>query len=187
MTTDYAAPAYQRRRQLTPRAGAAPQAPAPQPAPQASVLETGVPLMTRLATADDRALLAALQRSAAPAGGASLFADPSAAGELLAAGQVIVAERGADALGFAVIRPRGGDDCELLALVVEPGPWCLPVARLLVEHGADAARRRGALTLHATVGEDGQRLHQDCGFEWVETHSTRDGPAHLLRRPLACG
>jgi N-acetylglutamate synthase-like GNAT family acetyltransferase len=203
---------YQARRQLKPRpapppapAVAPPPAPLPAPLPDAattrprrstaslepaaSTEEVGVPLMTRVATAADRAVLQALQRRSVPAAGECppLLVDahaPPLAFEQIDECQVILAERGEDVLGFAAIRPRGDGDCELQALFVELDRWRLAAGQLLVEHCADAARLQGARALHATGDPGAEPFHVGCGFELVGTASTPQGPAQLLRRPL---
>jgi N-acetylglutamate synthase-like GNAT family acetyltransferase len=211
MTTGYGQSRYQARRQLKPRPAPAPlpapvPAPAPRPAPArtdtrarresvppdtaATTLDSGVPLMTRVATGSDRAALEALQRRGAPAAPAerqTLRADPddpAPAQNQIDACQVIVAERGEDVVGFAAFRPRDDGDCELHALVVEPDRWRLAAVHLLVEHCAEAARLQGARALHATGDPGAQPFHPGCGFEFVGTATTPLGPAQLLRRPL---
>ena len=76
----------------------------------------------------------------------------------------LVAESRARALGFAVILPRDDGDAELDSLFVEPGLWREGVGRGLVEAGVEAARARGAATLHVIASLHALDFYRACGF-----------------------
>ncbi len=162
----------------------------PTPASPASTPRGDAPLVSRVATADDGRLLAALvvrALRAAPGGRETPLAYPrrlELGASQVDAGQVILAERGDQVLGLAAIQGLADGDCELGALYVERDPWRTAVARLLVAHCADAARLRGASVLHVAGAPRAELFHRGCGFELVGPRPGDGGAAQWLRMPL---
>ena len=150
----------------------------------------GAPLVTRLAGAPDGALLAALTRRAmlaVPGGRETPLAHPQLHDlliEQIVAGQVMLAERGVEVLGFAAVRARADGDCDIGALFVELDRWRMAVASLLVAHCVDRARVLGARSLHVAGAPCAERFHLGCGFSLTGLEMTRTGVAQTLRMPL---
>ena len=148
------------------------------------------PLLTRLAAAPDDFQLAALVRRATlavPGSRESPLAHPQRCdlmGEQLAAGRVMLAERGAQVLGFAAIRARDDGNLDIGALFVELDRWRVAVASLLVAHCIDRARVLGARSLHVRGTPRAERFYLDCGFELTGLELTSAGVAQILRMPM---
>ena len=105
--------------------------------------------------------------------------------EHIADGHVFVAHRDAVTIGFAAVLPRADRDAELDALFVEPSLWKRGVGRLLVEHCADVARRRGARILHVVGNPHAERFYVACGFNATGAVETLFGAGLAMQRALS--
>lgn len=94
----------------------------------------------------------------------------------MANGQVIVAEMGGRAVGFAAV--VGG---ELDGLFVEPHLWGLGVGKALVNAATHEARKRG-LALKVIVSPSGREFYESCGFSVEAEAETRLGSALRMTR-----
>ena len=132
----------------------------------------------------------ALQRRASlnnPGDRAALLAHPDAIElplEQIRAGGVYVAKVAGSIRGFAAIVPRGGGDCDLDGLFVEPADWHRGIGRELVEHCAAAARAAGAESLHVVGNPHAEGFYSACGFHLCGTKPMRFGMGLVLRRRL---
>jgi GNAT superfamily N-acetyltransferase len=128
--------------------------------------------LIRLARADEQRTLEDLQRRASlanPGDRALILAQPGLIELPLAQieqGQVWVAERGGQALGFAVLLPRDDGQPELDGLFVDPAHWQQGLGRRLVQHVAGIARTcwPQAHTLHVVGNPHATAFYEACGF-----------------------
>ncbi len=147
-------------------------------------------VVVRLALRAERASLEALQWRASlanPGDRDALLAHPDAIvlpAEQIAAGDVFVAERDGNLLGFAAILPRPDGDAELDALFVDPGLWKQGVGRLLVDHCAAVAKARAARILHVVGNPHAEGFYSACGFHTTGFFETRFGAGLAMRRDL---
>jgi len=144
----------------------------------------------RQAVASEQRALEGLQRRASlnnPGDREALLANPDAIevplGQIVD-GHVFVAERDGAIVGFAAVIPRDDGDAELDALFVEPSDWKRGVGRLLVEHCANIAQRRGSAALHVIGNPHAEGFYRACGFEQTGTVQTRFGVGLSLRRAV---
>jgi GNAT superfamily N-acetyltransferase len=146
--------------------------------------------MIRPAIAADRDALEALQMRASLGNEAerdALLSHPEAVDiplAQIAAGRVFVFETNGAIAGFYATLPRDDGDTDLDALFVEPNIQRQGIGRLLVEHCATLARRRGSGALHVVGNAQAANFYAASGFHHVGNFTTRFGPALLLRRPL---
>lgn len=142
----------------------------------------GETLTLRLARPEEREELEDIQRRASielPDYGEQLLAFPDAIHlppAQIANGQVIVAEMGGAAVGFAAV--VGG---ELDGLFVEPDLWGLGIGRALADAAAHQARRRG-LSLTVVANPSARRFYESCGFTVEGEAQTRFGSALRMSR-----
>ena len=118
----------------------------------------------------------------------ALLAHPDAIAlpiEQIADGHVFVAERDGAVVGFAAVLPRDDGGAELDALFVEPRAWKRGIGRLLVDHCAQVARRRGAGSLHVIGNPHAEGFYVACGFTVTGTTATRFGAGLTMERALA--
>jgi GNAT superfamily N-acetyltransferase len=147
-------------------------------------------LKIRLAVAAERRDLEKLQLRASlnnPGDRDALFANPDAIElplEQITAGQVFVAERGGEMLGFAAVLPRDDGEIELDGLFVEPAAWRSGVGRILVNYCGTYARAKGSTLLHVVGNPHAASFYAACGFEHFGTHETRFGVGLLLMKKL---
>ena len=139
-------------------------------------------LRIRLARPEEREDLEALQRRAStalPEYREQLEAHPDAIdlpAELIARGEVLVAEIDGAVAGFAAV--VGG---ELDGLFVEPDRWKQGIGAALVEAAAHEARRRG-LSLTVVAAPGAREFYEKCGFSLEAEAQTRFGPALRMSR-----
>jgi GNAT superfamily N-acetyltransferase len=127
--------------------------------------------LIRLARAHEQRALEDLQRRASlanPGDRALILAQPGLI-ELplvqIEQGQVWVAERGGQALGFAVLLPRDDGQPELDGLFVDPAHWQQGLGRCLVQHVTGIARTwPQAHTLHVVGNPHATAFYEACGF-----------------------
>jgi GNAT superfamily N-acetyltransferase len=136
----------------------------------------------RLARDDEREELEELQRRASLANERDrphLEAHPDAIdlpAAQIANGQVLVAERSGEILGFAAVV-----DGELDGLFVEPELWGQGIGRALVDEATRVARQQGlALTVIANPAALG--FYEKCGFSIEGEVQTRFGPGLRMSR-----
>jgi GNAT superfamily N-acetyltransferase len=147
-------------------------------------------VLIRLARASELNELESLQRRASlanPGDRDALLANPDAIDlppDQIAAGQVLVAERGGRILGFAAVLPRGDGDFELDALFVEPDHWRQGIGRALVAGCAEAALAHGASALHVIGNPHAEGFYSREGFETLGTLEMRFGAGLLMRKRL---
>jgi GNAT superfamily N-acetyltransferase len=141
----------------------------------------------RLAKAEERQALEALQRRASLAIGAyneQLEAHPDAIHLppiQIALGEVLVAEDDGEIAGFAVLVDKG-NSAELDGLFVEPARWRQGIGAALVNEAVHVARNRG-LSLITVVAEPGAReFYEKCGFSVEGETETRFGTALRMSR-----
>jgi GNAT superfamily N-acetyltransferase len=138
----------------------------------------------------ERGSLEALQWRASlanPGDRDSLLANPDAIVlpvEQIAEGHVFVADRDGVIVGFAAILTRPDGDAELDALFVEPFLWKRGVGRLLVDHCAEAARRRASRILHVIGNPHAEGFYTACGFRTTGAVETRFGAGLAMQRAL---
>ena len=109
-----------------------------------------------------------------------LLAHPEAVdtpAEQFAAGLVTVAEIDGAALGFAAMIPREDGNMDLDALFTEPSSWRQGIARALVRHGAEQARRGGARALYVVGNPHAEKFYLAQGFVPIGPANTEFGPA----------
>jgi GNAT superfamily N-acetyltransferase len=144
----------------------------------------------RLALPSERSALEALQTRASlanPGDRDALLANPDAIVlplEQIEAGHVFVLEAEGAIKGFAAVLPREDGNAELDALFVEPDTWRSGYGRALVDHGAAMARDRGAAALYVIGNPHAEDFYGACGFETIDTTTTRFGVGLLMRRVL---
>jgi GNAT superfamily N-acetyltransferase len=102
----------------------------------------------------------------------------------IAAGRVFVFETQGVIAGFYATLPREDGDTDLDAIFVEPNAQRQGIGRLLVEHCAALARKRGSGALHVIGNSQAAKFYAASGFENTGSLATRFGPALLFRRPL---
>ena len=140
----------------------------------------------RRALPGEREALEALQRRASlalPEYRADLEAHPDAIhlpAEQVAFGQVHVAEEDGRVLGFAAL-VMDERSAELDGLFVEPGRWGEGVGRILVDHAAHQARKKG-LALSVIASPSARGFYEKCGFAVEGDAETRFGPALRMSR-----
>lgn len=117
----------------------------------------------------------------------ALLANPDAIElptEQIADGHVLVAEIDGSIVGFAAILPRTDGDSELDALFVEPEKWRQGIARKLITHCVDVARKQGSETIHVLGNSHAKDFYSAVGFKLVGTTQTRFGVGLLFRLAL---
>ena len=140
----------------------------------------------RLAVAEERELLEALQRRASLALGEyneQLDAEPDAVKLPLGQierGEVIVAEMGDRIAGFAAVI-LDELEAELDGLFVEPDLWRMGVGSALVDVAVHEARRQG-LTMTVIANPSAREFYEKCGFTIEGDAQTRFGPALRMSR-----
>jgi len=147
-------------------------------------------IIIRTATTSEKKALEALQLRASLTNDGdreALLAHPDAIEiplEQIAAGRVFVSDLEGETVGFSAIEPRSDGETELDALFVEPHIRRSGIGRLLVEHCAAVARKRGSTTLHVTGNPHAEDFYLACGFKQFGTIETRFGVGLLLRKTL---
>jgi N-acetylglutamate synthase-like GNAT family acetyltransferase len=137
----------------------------------------------RTATLDERAALEELQRRSSthqPMYREQLEANPDAIelpAEQIEGGDVRVAERDGNVVGFLALLGRAGDACELDGLFVEPEAMRGGVGRRLVEEAVRMARERGAARIEVVANPQALEFYGAVGFEKTGEEPTRFGPA----------
>jgi GNAT superfamily N-acetyltransferase len=140
----------------------------------------------RLARADEREALEALQRRASLAledYRAELEAHPDAIrlpAEQIALGEVLVAEDEGGVTGFAVV-VDADDRAELDGLFVEPARWREGIGTALVMEAVHIARERG-LSLTVIANPTARDFYEKCGFAVEGEEQTRFGPGIRMSR-----
>ena len=104
--------------------------------------------------------------------------------EQITDGHVFVAERDGVIVGFAAVLPREDGNAELDALFVEPDQWRGGIGRLLLEHCAQVARRRGARMLHVVGNPHAEGFYLACGFNLTGMTATRFSAGLSMERAL---
>ena len=89
--------------------------------------------------------------------------------------EVMVAEFGGEAAGFAVVF-IGEEEAELDGLFVEPELWRQGIGAALVDVATHEARKRG-LALMVTANPSASEFYEKCGFTVEGEAQTRFGPA----------
>jgi GNAT superfamily N-acetyltransferase len=147
-------------------------------------------LVVRAAVISEHGNLEDLQRRASlnnPGDREALLAHPDAIAlpiEQITGGHVFVAEREGTILGFAAVLPRDDGNAELDALFVEPEHWRGGIGRLLVDHCAQVARRRGARILHVVANRHAEGFYLACGFSVTGTMATRFSAGLSMERAV---
>jgi N-acetylglutamate synthase-like GNAT family acetyltransferase len=147
-------------------------------------------VLVRPAVMSEHQALEGLERRASlnnPGDRDALLANPDAIElpqDQIAASHVFVAERGGAIVGVAAVRPREDAETELDALFVEPQLWGHGIGRLLIEHCVGVARARGSTALHVVGNPHAEGFYRACGFETLDTVSTRFGVGLSFRRTL---
>jgi GNAT superfamily N-acetyltransferase len=95
-------------------------------------------------------------------------------------GLVRVAERDADAVGFAVLFRAVKGSCELDGLFVEPAHMRAGVGRALVHDAVRIARSRGATRIDVVANPEAVALYQRVGFAGAAKVQTRFGPGRRM-------
>jgi N-acetylglutamate synthase-like GNAT family acetyltransferase len=145
----------------------------------------------RLAELSERAALEQLQRRSSvhqPMYREQLAAHPDAIelpAKQITAGLVRVAEQDDVVVGFAVLRERSGDACELDGLFVEPDRMRAGVGRRLVEDAKRIARERGARRIDVVANPQALAFYEAVGFALTGEAQTRFGPAPRMSLSIA--
>src|SRR5215467_8841958 len=135
-------------------------------------------IVIRTASTSEKRALEALQLRASLTNDGdreALLAHPDAIEiplEQIAAGRVFVSDLEGETVGFSAIEPRSDGETELDALFVEPHIRRSGIGRLLVEHCAAVARKRGSTTLHVTGNPHAEDFYLACGFKQFGTIET---------------
>lgn len=143
-------------------------------------------LRIRLAVAEEREQLEALQRRASLALGEyneQLEAEPEAIqlpASQIERGEVIVAELGDRIAGFAAVI-IDEVEAELDGLFVEPDLWRHGVGSALLDIAVHEARRKG-LTMTVIANPSAHEFYEKCGFTVEGDAQTRFGPALRMSR-----
>jgi len=117
----------------------------------------------------------------------ALLANPDAIElplDQITAGAVFVAECSGTIVGFAAVESRADGDSELDALFVDPNMRRRGIARSLVQHCAEVARRRKSTFLCVIGNPHAKDFYTACGFNEIGTVETRFGTGLLMRRML---
>lgn len=147
-------------------------------------------LIIRTATVAEQKTLEALQWRASLTNAGdrdALLANPDAINislDQLASGRVFVAELRGVTVGFSAIEPREDGETELDALFVEPTFRRRGIARLMVDHCGEVARKRNSAALHVTGNPHAMDFYLSYGFEELGTIQTRFGPGVLMKKRL---
>jgi N-acetylglutamate synthase-like GNAT family acetyltransferase len=113
----------------------------------------------------------------------ALLANPDAIelpSEQIADGHVFVVEIDGSIVAFAAILPRTDGDSELDALFVEPEKWRQGIARMLITHCKDIARKQGSKAIHVIGNPHAKDFYSAVGFNLVGTTQTRFGVGLLF-------
>jgi GNAT superfamily N-acetyltransferase len=147
-------------------------------------------IVVRAAVPDEQSMLEGLQRRASlanPGDRDAILAHPDAialpAGQITD-GDVFVADRNGEVLGFAAVLRRPDGDAELDALFVDPILWKQGVGRRLVDHCATVARLRGSRLLHVVGNPHAAGFYGACGFRTTGTVETRFGTGLIMQREV---
>lgn len=99
----------------------------------------------------------------------------------IAAGRVFVAEWRGTIVGFAGVEPRADGQSELDALFVDPNMRRRGIARLLIAHCVEVARKRESAFLYVIGNPHAKEFYSACGFNVIGTSQTRFGTGLLMR------
>ena len=143
-----------------------------------------------LASAAELKKLEALQWRASlnnPGDREALLANPDAIVlplDQIAAGNVFVAERDGNTIGFAAVIQRSDQQFDLDGLFVEPAIWKSGVGRSLVNYCCQHARSKGATTLDVIGNPHAKIFYLACGFEIKGEYQTRFGVGVRMQKRL---
>ena len=104
--------------------------------------------------------------------------------EQIAGGRVFVSECEGKVVGFAAIEPRQDGQIELDGLFVEPHMQRRGIAKSLIEHCADVARRQGVTAIHVVGNPHAKEFYSACGFAVIGTTETRFGQGILMQKAV---
>lgn len=104
--------------------------------------------------------------------------------ERIEGGNVIVASRAGDTVGFASVEPGDDGTAELVDLFVEPAVWKQGIGRRLIGAALDHAASAGATVLMVVGNSHSEGFYRACGFETVGSVETRFGPGLRMRKPI---
>ena len=105
--------------------------------------------------------------------------------DALAAGQVRVAVRDGELVGFATVLPVSASVGELDGLFVAPELMRGGVGRLLVEDAVAIARDQGMVRLEVTANPRALGFYEKVGFVIVGEVRTQFGPGIRMHRSLS--
>ncbi len=100
--------------------------------------------------------------------------------ELFRSGNVLVAERGGRALGFAALDFWENGDAELDGLFVDPDAWHQGIGRVLVEACIARARARRAGMLHVVGNPHAEGFYLRLGFRLIERRKLQLGTGLMM-------
>lgn len=107
--------------------------------------------------------------------------------EMIARGQVFVAERAGRVVGFATIVPREtndgegeGNDAELEGIFVEPAEWRKGIGMALLHQIEREARAWGANRLHVVASPNVEGFYVAAGFTQTREQKMPFGPNGLV-------
>jgi len=100
----------------------------------------------------------------------------------IAAGGVFVAICSGTIAGFAAVEPRTDRESEIDALFVDPNMRRRGIARSLVAHCAEVARKRESAFLYVVGNPYAREFYAACGFDLIGTSETRFGRGLLMRK-----
>lgn len=99
----------------------------------------------------------------------------------IAAGRVFVAEWRGTIVGFAAVEPRADGQSELDALFVDPNMRRRGIARSLIAHCVEVARKKESAFLYVIGNPHAKEFYGACGFNVIGTSQTRFGIGLLMR------
>ena len=102
----------------------------------------------------------------------------------IVAGNVFVAERDGNAIGFAAVIRRTDRQFDLDGLFVEPSIWKSGVGRSLVNYCCQYARSTGAAILHVIGNPHAKDFYVACGFEIKGEFQTRFGVGLMMQKGI---
>ncbi|MGA3046559.1 MAG: GNAT family N-acetyltransferase [Terracidiphilus sp.] len=160
------------------------------PQPSTNYTSPMLEILIRPADASEKEELEALQFRASLTNAGdrdAILAHPDAIEippEQITGGRLFVAVSNGIVVGFAAVEPRPDGGTELDALFVEPTHRRQGIARLLVNHCAEVARKKGSTALHVIGNPHAEEFYLDSGFKQIGTFQTRFGSGLLMRKEL---
>jgi GNAT superfamily N-acetyltransferase len=147
-------------------------------------------VVVRTATMDERLALENLQMRASLVWDEyreALLANPDSvelSPDFITGGRTLVAERGGQCVGFAIVLARADGDADLDGLFVEPAQWRQGIGTRLIAECEVLAAASGAQILHVVANPRALGFYRACGFVLQGETATRFGLGFAMRHRL---